>query len=67
MKKKKQKRNKLLMLTCRDCRYGIVGLESGAASCFKHKDTILIEFANYCEFYDSLSKREWTWRKIMNR
>ncbi len=63
MKEKK----KLLMLTCRDCRYGIVGLETGAASCFKLKDIILIESANYCKFYDSLSKKEWSWRQIMNR
>lgn len=63
----KKKKKKMLMLTCRDCRYGIIGLETGAASCFKFKDTILIEFANYCEFYDSLSTKKWSWRQIMKR
>ncbi len=59
------KEKKLLMLTCRDCRYGIVGLETGAASCFKLKDIVPIDVAGKCKFYDSISAKEWSWRQIM--
>lgn len=45
-----------VMLTCRDCRFGAVGLETGIVSCLKAKGLTYPEAANYCPWYDSVSK-----------
>lgn len=56
-----------IMLTCRDCRYGVTGLETGSISCLKLKEITVPEMANKCPFYDSISKKEWSWRDIIKR
>lgn len=61
------KKQKQIMLTCRDCRYGFTGLEWGIISCMKFKELFNPDAANYCGYYDSISKKEWTWRDILKR
>jgi len=56
-----------IMLTCRDCYYGVTGLKSGVISCLKFMEVGVPEAANECKFYNSLSKREWSWREIIKR
>ena len=46
-----------IMLTCRDCYYGVTGLKSGVISCLKFMEVGVPEAANECKFYNSLSKR----------
>jgi len=53
-----------LMLSCRDCKYGFVGLESGIVSCMKANGLTYPEAANYCAWYDSVSKKEWSWKEL---
>ena len=55
------------MITCRDCYYGFTGLESGIISCMKAKGLTYPEAANYCPWYRSVSKKEWSWREILKR
>jgi hypothetical protein len=61
------KKQKVIMLTCRDCYYGVTGLESGVISCLKAKELTTPETANYCPWYNSISKREWSWKEILKR
>ena len=56
-----------IMLTCRDCKYGFTGLETGIVSCMKMRDLVKADAANYCPWYKSVSKKEWTWREILKR
>ena len=53
-----------IMKTCRDCKYGVIGLKSGVVSCLKFKELFFPEEANGCEFYDSISVKESTWKQI---
>jgi len=47
----------VIMKTCRDCRYGCTGLETGIISCLKMKDLFYAEQANICKHYKSTSAR----------
>ena len=53
------------MITCRDCYYGVTGLESGIISCMKAKGLTYPEAANYCPWYRSISKKEWSWQQVL--
>lgn len=56
-----------VMLSCRDCKYGVTGLETGTISCLKAKGLTTPEAANYCPWYDSISKKEWTWHQLLKK
>lgn len=59
--------NVKMMLTCRDCRFGAIGLETGIVSCLKAKGLTYPEAANYCPWYDSVSKKKWTWKNLLSK